>query len=76
MLAGQQHVQHVMSVVIPLRVEMTGQMARSVVFIFQHQMDIAVAKARANFGRHFVEPIGFGDRVNGVEASAHRNEIP
>ncbi|MNP03411.1 hypothetical protein D3C76_952950 [compost metagenome] len=39
--AGQQHVQGIVAIVVPLRVEILFQQAGLVVFVFHHQPDMA-----------------------------------
>src|SRR4029077_17622258 len=45
-LSGQQRVQDMMTVVVPLRVEIAGQMARGIVVVFQNQMNLPVRPDR------------------------------
>ena len=68
-LAGQQHMQDVMRIVVPLRIEAAPQMVRRVAVMLEHEMDMAAGlDGGAHLGRHLVEPVGLGDGVHGVEA--------
>ncbi len=67
-LAGQQDVQHVVPVVVPLRVAVLLQM-RGVVVVLQHQMHVAPGlDGRAHGGGHLVHPVLLLDRVHRIEA--------
>ncbi len=69
-LAGQQHVQHVVAVVVPLRIDIALQMRR-VVVVFKHEVDMAAGlDGGADGGGHLVHPALVLDRVHGVEAQA------
>jgi hypothetical protein len=66
--AGQQHVQGVVRVVVPLRVEMRFQQARAVVLVFQHQMHVpAVLHFGADMIGQFAQPRVVVDSVHRVE---------
>ena len=68
-LPGQHHVQDVMAVVVPLRVEVTPQVVRDVAVMLEHQMDVAaVLDGRAHLCGHLIKPVAFGDGVDGIEA--------
>ena len=67
-LAGQQHVQHVVPVVVPLRVAVLLQM-RGVVVVLQHQVDVPPGlDGGAHGGGHLVHPVLLLDRVHRIEA--------
>ena len=60
-----------MTVVVPLSVEIAGQVRSSIVVVLQNKMDLTVGPDGAtNLRRHFVEPIGFRYGVNRVKAQS------
>lgn len=68
-LVGEQGMQHVVAVVVPLRSEAGGQQAGAVVLVFQYQVHVA---ARLDAGVHALGQLGeetaVGNRMHGVEA--------
>ncbi len=67
-LVGQQHVQHVVTVIVPLRIDIASQMRR-LVMVLQHQMHLAARVHAAPHGRgHLLNPALVLDRVHRVEA--------
>src|ERR1700691_5917809 len=69
--AGQQHVQHVMAIVVPLGIEAAREMPGGIVVVFQDEMKLAFKRdGAAHFGGHLLEPIGFGYGVYGIEAQS------
>src|SRR4029077_5888760 len=70
-LSGQQRVQDMMTVVVPLRVEIAGQMARGIVVVFQNQMNLSLRPDRVtHLGGHFIEPIRIVDGVHRIETKS------
>ena len=60
--------QHVMGIVVPLRVVAVAQMVGLVAVMLQHQVNLAaLLDGPAHLGRHLVEPCLVGDGVDGVE---------
>src|SRR6202051_4890351 len=60
--------QDVMAVVVPLSVEIAGQMARGVVVILQNEVNFSLRLDRAtHFRGHLVEPIRVAYGVHGIE---------
>src|SRR3569623_2583178 len=77
-VAGDQHVQGVMDIVVPLRgivawfaVPKTGEVARLIVLVFEDEMDMALSAERRLHARgEFSEDVGVGN----VEYSVYRIE--
>ncbi len=70
-LAGQQDMQDMVGVVVPLGVEALSQMVGHVAVVLEHEMDMAARlDGGADLGRHLVQPVGCCDGVHGVEAQA------
>jgi hypothetical protein len=69
-LTGQQDMQHVVEVVVPLGVEVARQALGIVRLVLKHQVDMALREARADLGGQAVEEGVVADRVDGVEAQA------
>ena len=66
---GQQHVQHVVRIVIPLSVEIAPQVFGDIAVVLEHQMHMAAGLDRCtDLRRHLVEPAGLGDGVHGIQA--------
>ena len=69
--AGQQNMEHMMDVVVPLRVEVAAQMARAIGFVLENEMNMPSRFHRFAHGmRHLVQPIAFADGVDGIETQA------
>ena len=61
--------QHVVRVVVPLRVEIAAQMRGDIAVVLEHEVHVTVLlDGRAHRRRHLVEPVGFRDRMHGIEA--------
>src|SRR5262249_41242572 len=66
--AGQQHVQDVVAVVVPLGLEAAPEMRGGIVVVFQDEMNWAAGRGGgALFGRPPAEPVRFGYGVNRIE---------
>ena len=75
-LARQKMMQHMVDVVIPLRVVSTRQKRCIIVVVFQHQMDMpAWLHMRAQFGRHHREEVARRQGVHSIEAQAVEAEF-
>jgi hypothetical protein len=69
--AGQQHVQGVVAVVVPLGVEALLQQRGLVVLVFQHQPDLPARRDRcAHALRQFDEEVRLVDGVHRIQAQA------
>ena len=56
--AGQENMEDVVAIVVPLRVEVALQMRSGIGIVFEHQMYVPFAFYRvAHLGRHFIKPI-------------------
>src|SRR3954467_3385296 len=70
-LTSEHHVQHVVAVVVPLRIEIAPQVLGDVAVVLEHEMNLpTLLYSSANLRGHLVEPVGFGDRMHGIEAQA------
>src|SRR5579872_768233 len=68
-LTGQKHMQHVVRIVVPLRIEGVCQIGSVVSIVFKNKVYVTLGPDRAaNFGSHFVEPISFGNGMNSVKS--------
>src|SRR5829696_9066214 len=69
-LAGEQRVEDIVAVVVPLRVEIAGwtEVAGAVALVLQHEMDLAIGDPAPDTRGERVEPVALGDGVDGVEA--------
>ena len=58
-----------MGVVVPLRIEIATQVIRDVAVVLQHEMHVTTGVDGATHRRgHLVEPVGFGNRMDRIEA--------
>src|SRR5689334_3351029 len=68
-LAGEQDVERVVPVVVPLRVEIASEMTRHVAVVFEHEVNMPTPlDGGADLSRHFVEPLRLRNRMHRVEA--------
>ncbi|SPT37178.1 Uncharacterised protein [Achromobacter denitrificans] len=68
---GQQVMQHMVRVVVPLRVVAFRQQAGAVVVVFQHQVQVALRRHLAtDEARQFHQPVGVGNGVYRVQPQA------
>src|SRR5215472_5286272 len=63
----QKHMEGMMDIIVPLRVEAMAQMACGVVLIFQSQMNVTAIRFPAQFLRQPVQPPFILDDVDGIE---------
>src|SRR6516225_2040104 len=68
-LAGEQDMQDVVAVVIPLRIEIARKVLCRIGIVFQHKVDMPSGfDDGAHFSSHFIEPVRFSDCVSCIQA--------
>ena len=76
-LAGQQDMQDVVRIVVPLRVEVAAQMRCDIAVVLEHEMDMAAGfDGGAHLGRHLVEPVRFARWRGRHRSAGRRSDIP
>ena len=69
-LAGQQHVEHIVPVVVPLRIDVLAEMRRIVV-VLEHQMHVpSRLDGGTHRGGHLVHPVLIQDGMHRIEAQS------
>ena len=73
-LSGQEDMQDIVKIIVPLCLESLGQQRGVIVFVFQQQMHTPITYLCSDRSRHFHQPTAIVDGVHGIQPQTIKPE--